>query len=352
VKAQVATSLRLADLVDDVSYRRLRALSVSTVEELLGLIAADPDAVADFIPDADLPQIQADAASAANAPVLAAFEAFEEPSFAMGAWAPPGVEVEERASAEHVESWLPQAVAEEDRGADQPPEANLIDCFGPVRNQRDRGTCVAHAVTAVLECQEKRLAQRSDDLSEQFVYWDAKSNDDSPDQEGTLIKIAMPLTESDGACLETVWPYVPTPIVGDEAQGPPPTGANGDAANHRLSGPSELNGRDAAGMRAVLDKGRPIAFSVPVYNNWYGNPAANALGLIPMPLPNSVRKGGHAICAMGYGWDADFAGGGYLILRNSWGDVWAPQSPVAPGYGAIPFLYIEQYGWEAWTTDS
>ena len=25
---------------------------------------------------------------------------------------------------------------------------------------------------------------------------------------------------------------------------------------------------------------------------------------------------------------------------------------VAPGYGAIPLLYIDEYGWEAWTTEN
>jgi C1A family cysteine protease len=91
---------------------------------------------------------------------------------------------------------------------------------------------------------------------------------------------------------------------------------------------------------------------VPVYNNWYSNPAANALGLIPMPIANSVRKGGHAMCVAGYDWDPDFAGGGYFIVRNSWGVGWASRSPVGPGYGAIPFLYVEKYAWESWTADS
>jgi len=31
---------------------------------------------------------------------------------------------------------------------------------------------------------------------------------------------------------------------------------------------------------------------------------------------------------------------------------WAPQSPVAPGDGALPFLYIDQYAWEAWATQT
>jgi len=70
-----------------------------------------------------------------------------------------------------------------------------------------------------------------------------------------------------------------------------------------------------------------------------------------MPLPESVLAGGHEMCATGYAWDPDFAGGGYLRIRNSWGTRWAPASPAAPGYGALPFLYVDRYGTEAWTTD-
>ena len=352
LKAAVATPLGEVRLVDENSRARLRALSVTTVEELLGLIAADPDQVAEFVPELNLPKVQADAQGAARAPVLAEMERYVEPDYAMGAEAPEGVEVEERASVERVESWLQAAEAEPAREEDQPPAANLIDCFGPVRNQGKRGTCVAHATCAVLECQETRRLGNKPDLSEQFIYWNAKANDGHPDRSGTWLKIAMPLTERDGACDESVWPYVGADVAGNEGQGPPPQDAQADAQKHLLRKPRELNGHDSGAIRAALDEGLPVGISVPVYNNWYSNPAAHLLGLIPMPLPNSVIKGGHAMCAMGYGWDNDFAGGGYLILRNSWGSDWAPQSPVAPGYGAIPLLYIDEYGWEAWTTEN
>lgn len=349
-KAQVVTPLEQVKLVDPRSTEILRALSVTSVEELLGLIAADPDAVGKFLPDLDLPQIQADADAVARAPVLAEFESFENPEFGMGAWAPEDIEPGERASAAYVKEWLPAAAVEVDRDKAKEPAMTLIDCFGPIRDQGRRGTCVAHATCAILECQEARLKGAKNDLSEQFVYWNAKANDGSSNVEGTWLHVAMPHTERDGACLESVWPYNPGKIPGDEGQGPPPPAASTDALGHLLSGAVKLEPRDPGAMRDVLDQRRPIAVSIPVYNNWYSNPAANALGLIPMPLPNSVRKGGHAVSLAGYGWDPEFAGGGFFVVRNSWGTEWAPRSPIAPGYGAIPFLYLERYAWESWTT--
>ena len=161
----------------------------------------------------------------------------------------------------------------------------------------------------------------------------------------------MPFTERKGACLEAVWPYNPVPVVGSESQGPPPAGATADAAGHLLREPRELAPRDASQIRASLDQGRPVAIALPVFDNWESNPNTDTTGLIPMPLPDSVLAGGHAMCATGYAWDPDFAGGGYLRIRNSWGTDWAPDSPAGPGYGALPFLYIDRYGAEAWATD-
>jgi C1A family cysteine protease len=60
-----------------------------------------------------------------------------------------------------------------------------------------------------------------------------------------------------------------------------------------------------------------------------------------------MPEGGHAVCVVGYGEDDDFAGGGFFIVRNSWGTSWAAKSAFEPGYGTIPFAYVARHGWEA-----
>lgn len=350
IKRTVGTPLVGTGLVDDGAASRLRAVSVTTVEELLGLIAANPRAVIGFLPGIDLPQVQADGAVQARSSILAKFDEFRGAKFALGARFPADLDVEQVSSAVYAETWIAETLSSP---AVQPDTARevILDCFGPIRAQGDRGTCVAHAVCAVAECQEKRVTGKSIDLSEQFVYWTAKSNDGDPNGEGTWLHVAMPVTERDGACLEAVWPYYPTPIPGNESQGPPPTSATADAESHLLREPRELAPRNSSQIRASLDEGRPAAIALPVFDNWESNPYTDTTGLIPMPLPDSVLAGGHAMCATGYVWDPDFAGGGYFLMRNSWGTRWAPDSPAAPGYGALPFLYVDRYGAEAWTTD-
>jgi C1A family cysteine protease len=352
LKSDLVTPLEQIEDLDHSSVEALRAISVTSVEELLGLIAADADALVEFLPNLDLPQIQADADSVVEAPVLAEFESFEEPSFAMGALVPEEVESEKRASPAYVKAWLPEGVVDVGPAKADAPQTTIVDCFGPIRDQGNRGTCVAHATCAVLECQEARRTGEKSDLSEQFIFWNAKEADGSPGEDGTWLRVAMPGTEHDGACLESVWTYNPEKVPGNVGQGPPPAAAPADASGHPLRNPTQLDRRDPDALRRALDQRMPAAISVPVYKNWYANPATKRYGLIPMPLGNSVRVGGHAMCVAGYGWDPQFAGGGYFIVRNSWGVEWASESPVAPGYGAIPFLYVEKYGWEIWAADS
>jgi hypothetical protein len=189
---------------------------------------------------------------------------------------------------------------------------------------------------------------REIDLSEQFAYWNAKRRDQYPDEAGTFVWAALEGAAADGICLEQEWLYNPLPVPGNEGQGPPAAGSESAASSRRASGISLLDAKSSAAIRAVVHDGRPVAISIPVYKNWHQNPTVRLYGTIPMPLPGSRNTGGHAMCVAGFGYADDFSGGGYFVVRNSWGaQEWASQSRIAPGYGALPFEYIDRYGWEA-----
>lgn len=339
------TSLGELKFLTDDQVARLRLLSVSTAEELLGLIKSDPDNAMSYLRLDTVATIQAEIAFRAGEAVRAVTETEVEPH-AMGAAAPPDVEVFPTAPPIAPEMFASAAPEEVEPGA--PTERWLLDCFGEVRHQGRRGTCVAYAVCAVFECLLARSGLGQLDLSEQFVYWSAKQVDGRPQASGTLIRIACERLGIDGAPLEDLWPYNPIPVAGNEGQAPPPDAAAADAASRTAIG-VQLVAKDSAGLRSAIDSGRPVALSVPVYRNWDNNPAVEAFGFIPLPLPNSPLSGGHAMCVAGYGFDADTAGGGYFVVRNSWGAAWAQQSPIAPGHGMLPFKYVDDYAWEAFT---
>jgi len=338
-------------VLSDETRERLQALSVTTAEELLGMISADPEATSAFLgDDGDLARVQADLGQNVGLEAMALLGDSEEEHFAMGAIPPAGIETEERADPQLFEDRVLPAVAE-GQHVDVGQGAEIGGCMGPLRDQGKRGTCVAHAVCALAECLFFKKTGDRLDFAEQFLYWNAKEHDGKPEKEGTLIEVALGLSVSDGNCLEGTWPYDPAKIPGDVGQGPPPAGAASEAEERVLLRVEPLGERSTKDVCDRLDTGKPVALSIPVFQNWDGNPAVNTFGEIPMPLPTSKCVGGHAMCAVGYGPDPDRPGGGYLILRNSWGEDWAPQSPVAPGHALLPFLYFELYGWESFSAD-
>jgi C1A family cysteine protease len=232
-----------------------------------------------------------------------------------------------------------------------PPLVNLLAEMQPVRDQGGRGTCVAHASTAAAEHYWRSQGQILD-LSRQFLYWDCKQHDGDPTGEGTWVGVAMPLLQSDGCCLETSWPYVMTAIVGNESQDPPPPAAAAGAAQYRIPSFRQISPTSVMDIKSELAQGRCVAFSIPVFDSWYQNDEVTRSGEIINPIPNEEDVGGHAMCFIGYEDlpSEDDLGGGRFYLRNSWDSMWATQSVLgSPGYGTIPYSYIQRFGTEAFS---
>lgn len=231
---------------------------------------------------------------------------------------------------------------------------SLIDsCMPPIRDQGDRGTCVGFATVAVLEYLVCRARGVSQHLSEQYLYWNTKRTDRSP-KEGTWLEFAFPLARRDGVCREDLWPYEPDLRPGDLTHGDPPnrTACDADAAGWRFARAVRLRDhRSAEAIKSQLREGRPVAVAIPVFKTWYANPTTRLSGKIILPLQSDrFAIGGHAIALVGYEDDDETPGGGYFLVRNSWGTTkWGKLSPVGPGYGTIPYAYIERLNADAWT---
>lgn len=249
---------------------------------------------------------------------------------------------------------------------DLPSDAVVCGLATPVRDQGQRGTCVAHAVTA---CVEHHFGES--DLSEQFLYWGAKlhGGDPFPTAEGTWLRCAEQALRSNGICSEQLWPYNPARIAGNETQEIPGTApssaaltdapSRSHAAATCLDVSSQTSGK-AAGLRTELAKG-PVAISLPVFQdpqtpfdnwNWYG---AVDHGHVLDPTQYSVVAAGHAICACGYQPSASAPGGGWFVFKNSWGTTtWNPGGGTTPpghpvtaaGYGYVSASYVDRYLWE------
>ncbi|MBC7264448.1 MAG: C1 family peptidase [Chloroflexi bacterium] len=346
---EIGTPLSQTDLSPD-QIRALEALSITRVEELLGLPPYYLNKLAPYIPDfakvkkwvsAQTPpqmEVAAETGTEAAEVDLAAEE------YAMGALPP-------RRQLAHMEAQFfipeqPNAALAEAQGE---RAVNLVAHFPPVRDQGRRGTCVAYAVVAMREYAYKLKNGEEVALSEQFLYWLCKENDNRPRSHGTFAMIAVPIAVRFGICLATTWPYNPEPMEDNEGQGPPPEGAMEEASRYKVRQGLVLDPRSVEDIQERLENGYPVAVSIPAYRSWLLNPVVRRTGNIQMPVPGTRASGGHAVLIVGFGADPEFAGGGYFIVRNSWGTRWGVESPFGVGYGTLPYNYIRYYGWEAFS---
>jgi C1A family cysteine protease len=208
-----------------------------------------------------------------------------------------------------------------------------------VRDQGNLGSCVGFAVTAMKEWQEtvenakEILAGKKDsrkgeeyNLSEAWVYWNAKKIDPWPNEEGTSIRYAMQVLQKIGVPCEGAWPY------SDVDYGKPKSWSKLIAKWAIIDSYWRVN--DLNDLRIALTSG-PVVIGIPCFLEIF---MADSSGYIPYPLNPNVIYGGHAICVVGYDDNSQ-----QVIFKNSWGSDWGNN-----GYGILPYRYINDFLWDAW----
>ena len=309
--------------------------SITTVEEVIALAMVDGDLL-DRIPisGAEIARLVAwYGTSPAGAAEIATWTTYREREYATGLvldLASPPADA------------MPAATAETQASA----SASLLDQYlSPIRDQARRGTCTAFAAVACAEYHEHRVVGATGtDLSEQFAYWNMVEHAPHHD----LISMFMALRNG-GTCTEATWPYVPAELVGSDGQGPPPPAATAEARLHRPGTVRQLPARAVDEIQHAIASQRPVAIGIPVYASWFESPVVRKYGNITVPLPGERPEPiGHTVVLVGFADDPDFAGGGYFVVRNSWGSTWATESVFGAGYGTIPYRYVEGYNWDAW----
>ena len=237
------------------------------------------------------------------------------------------------------------AVEAEETAVSVPASMNLISYMPPIRNQAARGTCVSFALTALNEYVLRRRGLVRD-LSEQHLYKEIKLVDGAANACGTWQVKAVNVLRDRGECRDFLWPYNPNPPCNNH--GAQPAAARPDGLNYRL-GTFAVATRNVDAYKAELGRQRPVTLSIPVYDSWFQSNEVRRSGRITMRVGNEQASGGHAVCLVGFQDSASSPGGGYFILRNSWSTSWAYQSPYGAGYGTIPYQYITNDAWEAFS---
>ena len=184
---------------------------------------------------------------------------------------------------------------------------DLRERLGAIGDQGRRGTCVAFALTAL---HLQVLGEPAPPLSEEFVYWSAKSRDQIMG-EGTTYEAAVKGMAREGQAKSSLWPYNETVSHLDTEYGPS-IAATTDALTRRAQGTSLHVTLD--NLRTTLETGRSVAIAIPI---WDELESADGLSVVSLPADIATMTLEHAVVIAGHNPMIHA-----ILIRNSWGTRW------------------------------
>ena len=218
---------------------------------------------------------------------------------------------------------------------------SVRQALSPVKDQKDRPTCVAFAMTALHEavCIGRNGSGPGAGiaLSEEFLFYHCKGRDGlRQGVTGTTMSAAAASLGIEGQALEALCPYrTSSAHVGPVA---PSAAAIADARNRLLSGLRQTAVALEA-LEASLRNGNPVVGVL----DWYSNSYLAPSGWIDMPRGGDRLLGRHAVLLVEMD-DEARPGKQTIVFKNSWGVKWGDR-----GFGSFCLDYLISYGRELWT---
>ena len=229
-------------------------------------------------------------------------------------------------------------VASPDEGAvsfaDLPEQVDLHATMPAVRNQGSRGTCVSPRQVGRAGVPDRRRQHQRQSLRAVSLLGVQTSAMVTLPMAARGSRLLWACCRTQASARRPIWPYNKAVVANNEG-GPPPANAQAQAASFKVISTKQLQARWLQDLKGALADGQPVAFSVSIFQSWQ-NPWTYRNGDIRLPLPGERNLGGHAMCMVGYADDDDVPGGGYFIVRNSWGEAFGQQGKIAPGYCRLP----------------
>lgn len=205
----------------------------------------------------------------------------------------------------------------------------------PIKNQGNRGACVAFSTDAVKEYQEgkQRSFKSVYDFSEEWVY----------DQimvpgGGAYIRDAFKVLQESGVCREKYMPYDYSKSDDDARTFTPTKSAIYNAKFYKARTFARLTSLEQMIESLVING--PFVIGVNWLNDWFNPKTISSDGYPVLKPGTSGSAGGHAIAVVGYDRPRNV-----LKFKNSWGDGWGKK-----GYAFFHFDVVKSNLLDAWAT--
>lgn len=204
-----------------------------------------------------------------------------------------------------------------------PHSVDLRLNFSDIKSQGRQGACSAFCSVSVIEYFLSKIYNKTTDLSEAFVYYNARlvKGETNKDAGASFIDIIQAIKDH-GVCLEELCPY--NQEVYDEK---PSDSAYSEAENRKITEAKNISS-SVDDIRSALAQGYPVIISARAFNSYL----LNANGVLRTPTEEELKdtENNHAMVICGY-IDRE----GYFIVRNSWGKKFGDN-----GYCYMPYEYF------------
>ena len=237
--------------------------------------------------------------------------------------------------ATHFYGYLPDRPDERDfrfatmrPAAQLPSSVDLRHLCSPVRDQGQLGACTGFALAVGMrEFLENKMNGGLIKMAPMFVYYEERAIEGTISQDaGAEIRDGMKVLAKMGCAPEADDPYKIALFTKK-----PSAKAVKDATKFKITSYHRVNTLND--MQSCLADGNGFVLGIKVYES-FESAAVAKTGKVPMPGSGEKMLGGHAVFAVGYKMDAKTPGGGYFIVKNSWGKSWGDQ-----GYFYLPFEF-------------
>jgi C1A family cysteine protease len=212
---------------------------------------------------------------------------------------------------------------------------DLRNGFTSIKNQGQIGACTAFSLVSIYEYILKSNKQKDFDLSEAFVYYNArKKSADENKLAGSRIDYAIESLVEYGVCLEEKW----TNKNGSEDEirefytTEPNQEAKNDALLRRVKKAVNVK-LTLKDIKSALEDGYPVEISITIFGSF----GKNSSGVISYPTAEEIETAKndninrrHAMVICGYSDEEKL-----FVVRNSWGTEFGDK-----GYCYMPYSYI------------